>query len=396
MNVASAEGYPDWSVKGFGSLGLARTDTDKIGFYREGTQTQEVKKSLEIAMDSRLGLQLDIDISDSWHITTQFVIRDHAGDFLEQNLDWAFLQWHPMTDTVVRFGRLGADSFLLSDYRNVGFAYPWMRPPHEFYAAIPITHFDGVDIKQSLSLDDGYLSVKAYAGRSLISLSEQYFDLNFEGVVVGSSFIYETGSWTNRIGYTFFHPTREGKRLQDLAGILRSPQVNGLIPGIAELAPLLSITNNAFHFVTLGTVFDNGDWLVHTEASYIDTETILNPDTFSAYFSVGRRFLNVTLYSVYGVSQTFQKRKSVSKPVFLSPELVELQKTVDGIINDHGVDQQSLSVGMRWDFYPKIAFKMQWTHYWLGSEGIALWQREFNDKASKSINVMSFGIDFIF
>ena len=69
------ESYPTWSVKGFGSLGFTRADTDKIGFYRNRTQTQEAKKSLEIATDSRLGVQLDVDLNDNWHITTHNLSR---------------------------------------------------------------------------------------------------------------------------------------------------------------------------------------------------------------------------------------------------------------------------------------------------------------------------------
>jgi hypothetical protein len=197
------ENYPTWSVKGFGSFGFTRADTDKIGFYRNRTQTQEAKKSLEIATDSRLGVQLDIDLNDNWHITTQFIARDHAGDFLEQNLDWAYLRWYPNEDTVVRAGRMGFDAFLLSDYRNVGFAYPWMRPPHEFYANIPITHYDGIDIRKSLSLDHGLVSLKAYAGYTSTQLSEEYYDTELEGPMAGANIVYETGSWRLRAGYTY-------------------------------------------------------------------------------------------------------------------------------------------------------------------------------------------------
>jgi hypothetical protein len=45
------EAYPNWSIKGFGNLGLVRSDSNKIGFYRNRTQTQEVNKSLDIGCD---------------------------------------------------------------------------------------------------------------------------------------------------------------------------------------------------------------------------------------------------------------------------------------------------------------------------------------------------------
>ncbi len=186
------DNYPNWSIKGFGTLGFAYSDNDKLGFYRDRTQTQEVKKSLEIATDSRLGLQLDVDINDFWHITTQFIVRDHAGDFFEQNLDWAFLKWNPGNDYEIRAGRLGADAFLLSDYRNVGYAYPWMRPPHEFYANIPLTHYDGINIKKTLFLENGDLAFKLYGGYTSTKLSETYNNFDLDASFVGANILYIT------------------------------------------------------------------------------------------------------------------------------------------------------------------------------------------------------------
>jgi hypothetical protein len=83
-----------WSFKGFGTLAATGTDTDKIGFYRDKSQTQDARG---LTNDSRLGLQVDWKASDSLQATVQWAARDHAGDFIEQNLDWAFLRWR-LTD----------------------------------------------------------------------------------------------------------------------------------------------------------------------------------------------------------------------------------------------------------------------------------------------------------
>ena len=392
------ESYPTWSVKGFGSLGFTRADTDKIGFYRNRTQTQEAKKSLEIATDSRLGVQLDVDLNDNWHITTQFIARDHSGDFLEQNLDWAYLRWYPNEDTVVRAGRMGFDAFLLSDYRNVGFAYPWMRPPHEFYANIPITHYDGIDIKESFSLDNGaFLSLKAYAGYTSTQLSEEYYDTELEGPMAGANIMYETGSWRFRAGYTYIRQIVDIDT-GELKLQINDPTTNFLFPNLNQLAPLITFKDSNIHFMSLGTSYDDGTWLAHAEASYMDTkgQELFNPDTASAYLSIGRRFANVTLYSLYGISHSFQKKTKVPDPRFPDPRLIQLHQEVEGRFNSQAIKQQSLSIGLRWDFHPKAAFKAQWSHYWLGEDGDSLWHRDVGVDTPENVNVMSFGIDFIF
>ncbi len=391
------EAYPNWSIKGFGSLGLIRSDSNKIGFYRNRTQTQEINKSLDISTDSRLGVQLDVDLTDSWHITSQFIARDHAGDFLEQNLDWAFLRWYPNEDTVVRAGRMGFDAFLLSDYRNVGFAYPWMRPPHEFYANIPITHYDGIDIRKSLSLDHDLVSLKAYAGYTSTQLSEEYYDTELEGPMAGANIVYETGSWRLRAGYTYIRQVVDIDT-RSLKLQINDATNNFLFPNLNQLAPLITFKDSNIHFMSLGTSYDDGTWLVHAEASYMDTEgqELFNPDTASAYLSIGRRFSNVTLYSLYGVSHSFQKKTAIPDPRFPDPRLLLIQQDVEERFNSQAINQQSLSIGLRWDFHPKVAFKAQWSHYWLGEDGDALWQRDVGVDTPENVNVMSFGIDFIF
>jgi hypothetical protein len=389
--------FPAWSVKGFGSIGFARTNTDKLGFYRDRTQTRNANKSLEISTDSRLGIQLDVDINDSWHATTQFIVRNHAGNFFEQNLDLAYLRWYPNADTIVRAGRMGFDAFLLSDYRNVGYTYPWMRPPHEFYANIPITHYDGLDLTQNISLGDGYLSLKGYAGYTSTELSEEFLNLKLEGPIAGTNISYENGNWRIRAGYTFLRQLKEAK-LQELVSQINDPENNVLFPGLSQLAPLLSIRDSNIHFMSLGTAYDDGIWLVHAEASYMDTQgqRIFNPDTASAYLSIGRRVSKVTLYSVYGFSHSFHKKTKVPRPLFPDPALIQSQQEIESRFNNQAINEHSLSLGLRWDFYPKFAFKLQWVHYWLTDNGVSLWHRTEAVNNPDNVDVMSFGIDFVF
>ena len=156
----------DWSFKAFGTLAAIGTDNDNIGFRRDYTQDYGANSHWGLGTDSRLGLQLDADFSREFHAAVQWVARNHAGNFIEQNLEWAFLRWRPRDDLDLRLGRLGFDAFLLSDYRNVGYAYPWMRPPSDFYGPLFTYHFDGADLARRFSLGEGYLTLKAYAGHS--------------------------------------------------------------------------------------------------------------------------------------------------------------------------------------------------------------------------------------
>ncbi|MCK5889663.1 MAG: hypothetical protein KAG19_06955 [Methylococcales bacterium] len=411
-SVVKADGdYPNWSVKGFGSIGLARSDNNTIGFYRDRTSTRAVKKSFDIATDSRLGLQLDVDINDDWHFTTQFIARDHAGNFFEQNLDWAFIKWSPTAfdGLEVRAGRLGVDAFLLSDYRNVGYAYPWIRPPQDFYANIPLTHYDGLDIKKTFFLEDGELAFKVGAGYTSTRLSEYYLNLDLEGPFLMANVVYATGDWRFRAGYGHIWQTEdiEDKNFYRLRDAMTNPVNNFLIPNLNELTSVTHMKDTSLQFMSLGTAYDDGTWLVHAETSFIkeDGQQAFNPDVVSAYLSIGRRISDVTLHARYGVAHSFHK--TVNAPD-INPALVgsEAEPFIRGMsqqlvsgLNEQAIEQQSLSIGLRWDFYQKMAFKAEWTHYWLGDNGefSSLWQYEEPRQTTPNhVNLVSFGIDFIF
>ncbi len=185
---------------------------------------------------------------------------------------------------------------------------------------------------------------------------------------------------------------------------MNDPINNFLVPNLNQPSPLTSVKDTRVQFMSLGTAYDDGTWLVHAEASYVDQEgqQMINADTASAYLSIGRRFSDVTLYSRYGVIQTFHKKTEALaiNPLLIGspqePAIRGLSQGIASAFNDQAIDQQSLSLGLRWDFYPKVAFKAQWTHYWLGENGASLWQHDRTKSTPNHVNLLSFGFDFIF
>lgn len=279
VSSVNAEEEIRWSIKGFGTFGFSGTDTDELGFLRSATQTQNVRNSWGITTDSRIGLQVDVDIKHSLHAAVQWVARDHAGDFLEQNLDRAFLRWNINDTTNIRIGRLGADLFLLSDYRNIGYAYPWMRPPHEFYSNLALYHFDGFDFNHKIYFNDDLLSIKLFAGYAFNQIPSTFPEpVDLETPIAGGSLKFESGSRTTRAGYAFLQIVTDVPN-QQLVNTLNSPGVNFGIPSINQIIPYLSIKNTNAHYYSLGTAYDDGSWIVQAEVSYLDLETTFFPDT---------------------------------------------------------------------------------------------------------------------
>ena len=394
LQVHADDSYPNWSLKGFGTLAFTGTDSKNLGFYRDTSQTQDVTQAWGISTDSSLGIQIDASISPTLHATAQWIARDHSGNFFEQNLEWAFLRWLIDDDLTLRIGRLGVDVFLLSDYRNVGYAYPWMRPPHEFYAYLGVYHFDGMDVTKKWNVGDGTLSLKSFAGYS----HNQYQDkvtahtIDFDFAIAGANVLYETGDWRFRASYGIAHNLSEPTK--QLLNAMNDPLVKAFYPQISQLTSKVGFQNTDNHFYSLGVAYDDGVWLAQTEASYIIFAH--DADIASGYLSVGRHFDKFTFYSLLGITKNFYKNVNVPQPAFPVPALLQLQQTVDSAINQIGMDEKSVSLGVRWDFYSNMAFKTQWSHYWLGDNGKYLWMKPASGASSDSVNVWSVGIDFTF
>lgn len=399
ISAHAEDAYFDFTVKGFGTAGVSGTDTDRIGFRRDIKQPSGVTDSWGFDTDSRMGLQLDADFTQSWHATIQWTARNNAGDFIEQNLDWAFLRWRPIDDLDIRAGRLGFDVFMLSEYRNVGYAYLWIRPPHEFYAGLPVYHFDGVDIAKKFAVDEGNLTIKIFGGHSYNEIPIGSSDTDDQSyTVAGGKLAYEHGSWNARIGYNYSLNNLELTQLQPLLEALNSAGVNAVWPDAQSLGQQIATKNKAVHFSSIGLAYDDGLWLAQMEASYIHSDLSVFPSVASGYFSAGRRFGKVTVYSLFGISESLHTRVTVSNPLVPVPAVVGLRNAADQVLNSdtNGVDEKSVSLGLRWDVHEHIALKTQWSHYWLGYNGAALWLTPVSGPTPDTVNVWSVGLDFVF
>ena len=136
-------------VSGFATLGAVKSGDEDLGFRQGLYQEGVFDGDWSLKSNSNLGLQLDANINDRLSATVQLVGRTRVENNLENSLEWAFLRYRATQSITVRAGRLGPNNYMLSDYRNIGFAYLWVRPPTEFYSIISFDHLDGLDVAYS-------------------------------------------------------------------------------------------------------------------------------------------------------------------------------------------------------------------------------------------------------
>ena len=80
--------------------------------------------------------------------------------------DWAFVSYRAADPLTIRGGKLKLTTFLVSDYIEVGYAYPWIRPPQEVYYANPISTMTGADALVRFNFGDYSLLFQPYYGNS--------------------------------------------------------------------------------------------------------------------------------------------------------------------------------------------------------------------------------------
>lgn len=90
--------------------------------------------------DTRAGITASAQLNRDWWVGMQ--LFSHSNDVDEPgrsiDLDWAYASYRPNDALAVNLGRIKFPNNLVSEYYEIGFAYPWIRPPEEFYSHVSL------------------------------------------------------------------------------------------------------------------------------------------------------------------------------------------------------------------------------------------------------------------
>ncbi|MBD3618321.1 MAG: porin [Chromatiales bacterium] len=145
-----------------GFLTAAATYADADSAYNIDLASDDVRFD---GRDNRLGLQIGADVNERMSFTLQLLARA-VPDNYNAEADWAFVGYQLTDDVQVRAGKVKFPTFLVSDYLEVGYAYPWIRPPQEVYSLNPITSLSGLDVLWYVPIGDNNLLIQPYFGNS--------------------------------------------------------------------------------------------------------------------------------------------------------------------------------------------------------------------------------------
>jgi hypothetical protein len=185
-------------VSGFGTGALTWTDTNDAQFARPN-QASGAGTSPRTGVDSNLGVQVDARINDWLSLTGQGLVRKYGEDDYGADATLAFAKFK-LSDTLnVRVGRVPLAVFMVSDYRNVGYANTMVRPSQEVYSQVPMDSLDGADVSWQQNIGSATLTTQVAYGASAITMAGGDGKARIKNSSV-VNFIYEQGPFTLRFG----------------------------------------------------------------------------------------------------------------------------------------------------------------------------------------------------
>jgi len=339
-----------FKINGFLTAGVNMADDNVSGSY-------EIEDKPSFSGDSKVGLQVGAQINDRMDATVQLLARGRGAalgnpnDPWEISAEWAYLGYQINDALKVRAGRLRIPFYMTSETLDVGYSYPWVRPPTNMYTTA-ITAYDGVDVLYDFSTGswNHKLQISAGSGASTnntkgdadqelqvraddvytINLTSSYGDWTLRAMAAhlaidgNSSVRTDTAIAPTEVDITYILEATLGLPPGSLPpGFLMSPGLDQTAAvNLARLAAsgsqftscdldftgtyctpggyLNAEGDDTFYYYSLGGMYDNGSLLVMAEAAKLTSAaTKLFPDIVAMYVTTGYRFGDWMPYVTY-------------------------------------------------------------------------------------------------
>jgi hypothetical protein len=376
-----APGNDSFMLKGFGTVGLARSDTNSAEYVRDLSQPHGLTKHWSTEVDSLLGVQANLKLGAKTEGVVQLISRYRYDGSYDPEVTWAFLRHDFTPDIQVRVGRLGTEFYMLSDSRLIGYSNVTIRPPPDFYGPLVFSYLDGFDTSFSTSIGDGLLRAKLFAGISPEStpfVGPITWDLK-NTRLIGGHLDYFQGPWQFRIASADVNFNTELP-----LNTLSAQYFPGL--DITSVIPELSTKDSKVRFDSLGVVYDKGPLQVQAMLGRIEYESESYEDSRAGFIIGSYRLGQFTPY--LGYSKT---KSSASSFKTIGPFTGVAQLLTAATHSD----QHTITLGTRWDVYQNLALKFQLDAI-RGERDSVFPFRGDTVQWDGSMNVMSMTLDFAF
>jgi hypothetical protein len=376
-------GSDAFALKGFGTLGFARSNDDSAEYVRDLSQPHGLTRKWSSKVDSLLGLQANLKLGTQTEGVLQVISRYRYDGSHDPEVSWAFLR-HDFTPAFqARVGRLGTEFYMQADSRLVGYSNTTVRPPPDFYGPLVFSYFDGLDVSASAPLGDGLLRGKLFAGYS--PERSPFVDpitWNLKGsLLAGGHLDYFVGAWQFRAAHAQVRFEHE-LPLNYLAGF-----------DIISLVPELSAKDKTARFDSLGVIYDQGPLQIQAMLGRVGYNSASYEDSKAAFVIASYRVEQFTPYVGYSVTKSSASSIKTTLPWPGGAAIIAGAQTLTAATHS---DQHTVTLGTRWDFYRNLALKAQLDMVRGQRESVFPFRGDDLSRWDGRMNVFSVALDFAF
>ena len=282
--------YAEIDISGYASFkAYSQKNKNKTSYYNNLADSNEVTTD---SRESNIGLQFSTDISNKMDMTVVMSARGGPAQKYNFETEWAYANYKFNDDTSLRIGKVKGPFYMVSDYKDVGYAYPWASVPDEVYSTNPIRSVNGLDLVYQKTINDvSYLGEVYYGSgnNTAYVLPTALTALNNDANLCNTTAKAAAG------GACFTATTQVGFKTHDMFGFNASVTWEG----ISFRAGYFKTKVNAFgktnldgSFGGIGMTIDKNNFVVYAEYIVRDTGPELEaafPDVNAGYLTLGYR-----------------------------------------------------------------------------------------------------------
>ena len=379
-----------WSS--FGTLGITLSDSDKYGYRTDISHNNAVfSGDIDLRALSLLGGQVEKSFNNEFDFVGQIVLKELNDPDMSDYVSMAFLRYKPSAKWSFKAGRLVPDLFMITEYRNINVAYTWANVPNETYGIAPFKFLDGAEVIYTQRVPKGTLNVKIFAGESeAIATIDQLTERIKLNDLLGVSLIYDQNDWNLQARYT------RATLGTDKASVILSENIN-LIPDFLwpnknNIIEQLSIKGKEATYLSLSGQKYWQNWLFNFELTHIASESDLTATLDNGYISAAYQQNEHTYYGVFAkTSSDIYQFNETGVDANLFPELIA---GINQTMNFYSSNQQTISLGWRWDINATVASKLQFNLTDIKAGGATLWLNPGNSLSPETVPSLMYTLSF--
>ncbi|WP_019029696.1 hypothetical protein [Colwellia piezophila] len=394
--MANETGNDKLQFSGFATLGAVISDSDHHGYRKNvGSDDAVYSGEVDFKQHSLLGLQANWNISPSFDAVYQGVLRDLPEPSFDRYTTLAFLRYEVNTHWSVRLGRTAPDLFLLTEYRDVDFSYVWATAPNEVYGIIPYRSIDGLDVTYQQRGLGGVFKTKVFTGFSEAEISANSVIEKIKiDDIIGISLSFDHFNWIVHAKHTQVNVANEPKNNTLLAATI-SQIPDFLWLNAADFSQSILMTGQKVNYSSISGQYQWQHWLASAELSRIASDSEVIPQIISGYAALSYQFNAHQFYGVYAFTDS--NNYIFDEPGVNEVALEELIHGTTTLMNFYATNQQTISLGWRWDIASYMASSLQWNYTRIDEGGGTLWLNEgAHHNVAEDINTFLLTLSMVF